>query len=885
MAPDRQAGMVTATAPALPGLAPGRQPPHRSDRPIIIGTVLVVIAIVAITAGIIWERRENTLASAQEEITKLDRVLAEQTARTFDSVDIVVASLAEEQRRGGITSAVQFQREKSGRETYDELRKRLSGLPQLDALSFDNAEGDVFSFTRSYPPPAPPISVADRDYFTALRDNPQLERFISEPVQTRDGTATWIITLARPIRAKDGSLVGLIHGSIQLRYFEDFYRDISLGNGSAIALFREDGTLLVRYPNASEIVGKAVGTSRDFGQMLGHAPSALIRISSPAYAGGPFVAALGRVPKFPLIVSVTLSEDSLFARWRFQAIIIAAAGMICAVTVCLIAWLIRRHLGAHAQMEQVRSQIENEKVVQVALRESQDRLNRAQRVARTGSAERNLVTGEIYWSEETYRIYGVDPATFTPSRKGRNALIVPEDRERIQAMLDGLGKGIRHPPTEYRIIRPDGETRWLYHEHEPIFDESGKPVRVVSTIRDITEQRLTEHQLAQAQKMEAIGNLTGGMAHDFNNLLGVIIGNLGLLRDEPSRNPADDELLKDAFDAALRGADLTRRLLAFARRQPLQPRLVQVNDLVQTITTLLRRTLGEHIEISLDLGTALWLIRVDPAQFEAAITNLSTNARDAMPDGGKLMIRTANVTLDELYVAQHAAARPGDYVVIEIADTGTGMSSQVEARIFEPFFTTKEVGKGTGLGLSMVFGFINQSGGHIHVYSELGEGTCFRLYLPRADQLAEEIVSDGSETTAVTGGSERVLVVEDNEQMRRVLVKQLNELGYRVVEAPDAPRALELLGAGEVDLLFTDIVMPGELNGAALAKEARRIVPRIKVLFTSGFPESRAGAGGWLGANDKLLNKPYRKDELARALRQVLDAPGAGVQKPVPAAG
>jgi CheY-like chemotaxis protein len=184
-----------------------------------------------------------------------------------------------------------------------------------------------------------------------------------------------------------------------------------------------------------------------------------------------------------------------------------------------------------------------------------------------------------------------------------------------------------------------------------------------------------------------------------------------------------------------------------------------------------------------------------------------------------------------------------------------------------------------------VFGFINQSGGHIHVYSELGEGTCFRLYLPRADQLAEEIVSDGSETTAVTGGSERVLVVEDNEQMRRVLVKQLNELGYRVVEAPDAPRALELLGAGEVDLLFTDIVMPGELNGAALAKEARRIVPRIKVLFTSGFPESRAGAGGWLGANDKLLNKPYRKDELARALRQVLDAPGAGVQKPVPAAG
>jgi PAS domain S-box-containing protein len=389
-------------------------------------------------------------------------------------------------------------------------------------------------------------------------------------------------------------------------------------------------------------------------------------------------------------------------------------------------------------------------------------------------------------------------------------------------------------------------------------------------IRDLTEKAAAEAQLRQAQKMEAIGSLTGGLAHDFNNLLGVIIGNLDLLESSPG-GPETGVLLKDALEAALRGSDLTRRLLAFARRQPLRPEVIEVNKLVSDIIMLLRRTLGENIELDMKLADALWPIRVDPAQLEASIVNLANNARDAMPTGGKLIIRTANASLDDAYAVQHADVQAGDHVLIEVCDTGSGMSADIQARIFEPFFTTKEAGKGTGLGLSMVFGFMKQSGAHINVYSEEGKGTCFRLYLPRTRAAADDLAPRAAAAEPAPGGSGTVLVVEDNEKMRRVVVRQLAELGYLTLEADHAAAALAVLRETRVDLLFTDIVMPGEMSGPELARAAMAVAPWLKVLFTSGFPEARAGSSGWLGENAKLLSKPYRKAELARALRHALD--------------
>jgi nitrogen-specific signal transduction histidine kinase/CheY-like chemotaxis protein len=395
---------------------------------------------------------------------------------------------------------------------------------------------------------------------------------------------------------------------------------------------------------------------------------------------------------------------------------------------------------------------------------------------------------------------------------------------------------------------------------------------VLAIVRDLSERDAIETQLRQAQKMEAIGQLTGGMAHDFNNLLSIIIGNLDFLAERLPPRPDLHELLKEALDAALQGADLNQRLLAFARLQPLQPKEVDINELTHRISRLLRRTLGESIEITLDRGDGIWPVLVDPAQLEASLVNIANNARDAMPSGGVLTIATTNRFLDEDYAAAHPGVVPGSYAMIEISDSGTGIAPEILGHIFEPFFTTKELGKGTGLGLSMVFGFIKQSGGHISVYSEVGVGTTFRLYLPPAAGAAE---TAGSEviTPAEPRGRETILAVEDNAGLRRILASQLKELGYRLLEAEDGPAALRILEAEQVDLLFTDVVMPGGLSGYDLARTALARWPAMKVVLTSGFPEVKLNGNGGNGppTNLRLLVKPYRKAELARILREALD--------------
>jgi signal transduction histidine kinase len=399
----------------------------------------------------------------------------------------------------------------------------------------------------------------------------------------------------------------------------------------------------------------------------------------------------------------------------------------------------------------------------------------------------------------------------------------------------------------------------------------GQTAELKGTVKaQAAKQAEIEAQLRQAQKMEAIGNLTGGMAHDFNNLLAVVIGNLDMLVNRRKNDADVQELGNEARDAALQGADLTRRLLAFARRQPLEPRQVNINDLISNHAQLLRRLLGPQVDIRLDLSSGIWPAIIDPTQLEAAITNLATNARDAMPHGGSLTIATGNRHLDEDYAATHAEVTPGDYALIEVTDSGTGIPQEVIARIFEPFFTTKEVGKGTGLGLSMIYGFIKQSKGHVSVYSEPGIGTTFRLYLPRVDGgAAAETVAAAVDTAR--GNGETVLAVEDVAALRRVVVRQLTDLGYRVLEAEDAKSALEVLAREKVDLLFTDVILAGGDTGFDLARAARARWPNLKVVFTSGFPDNKLGNATGPASTGKLLGKPYRKDDLAKALRAALN--------------
>jgi len=385
------------------------------------------------------------------------------------------------------------------------------------------------------------------------------------------------------------------------------------------------------------------------------------------------------------------------------------------------------------------------------------------------------------------------------------------------------------------------------------------------------ERAAFEHRMLQSQKLEAIGQLTGGLAHDFNNLLGIIMGSLELVA--PQLTPQSDagELVNNAIDAAKRGADLTRRLLIFARQQPLQSDYIELTEVVGGMSKLLARLLGENIEITLDIAPDTWPVIGDAAQLQTSLANLATNARDAMPKGGRLTIVTRNRRLDAHYTAEHPQVVAGEYAAIEVGDTGTGMPPEVLAHIFEPFYTTKERGKGTGLGLAMVFGFIKQSGGHINVYSEPGFGTTFRLYLPRARASDDALEANGEAPLAAPSAGETVLAVEDDAALRRVAVRQLRELGYRVLEADSALAALTVLETHKADLLFSDTVISGGVDGFELAREVIRRWPEIKVVLTSGLtgPLLHATLAS-LGHTVRLLAKPYQRAELARVLRDTL---------------
>ena len=387
-------------------------------------------------------------------------------------------------------------------------------------------------------------------------------------------------------------------------------------------------------------------------------------------------------------------------------------------------------------------------------------------------------------------------------------------------------------------------------------------------------REIAEQALRQSQKMEAVGQLTGGVAHDFNNLLTIIIGNLGIAKRGVVEARAE-RALNNALVGAERAAQLTQRLLAFSRRQPLNPRVLDVNKLILSISDLLARTLGEDIELETSGGAGLWSVEVDASELESTLLNLALNARDAMPEGGKLTIETSNAYLDEEYCRQHDGVVPGQYVLIAVSDSGAGMSTETIDRAFEPFFTTKEAGKGTGLGLSQVYGFMKQSEGHVKIYSEPGEGTTIKLYLPRRDGDEVDNSTDDSEGSD-RGRGETILVVEDDDGVRQYAAEILRDLNYQVIEAKDSATALRLLDAEKkFDLLLTDVVLPGK-NGRELANEVEKRRPEVKIIFMTGYSRNAIVHHGRLDAGTELIPKPLIERVMARKIRQVLDSRSNG---------
>lgn len=421
-----------------------------------------------------------------------------------------------------------------------------------------------------------------------------------------------------------------------------------------------------------------------------------------------------------------------------------------------------------------------------------------------------------------------------------------------------------------RNYRKDGAEFLVNVQISPVRNDLGEVTHFVGVQTDVTERRLAEDQLRRSQRMDAIGQLTGGVAHDFNNLLTVITGNLEMLEpkitDEKQR-----VMVEQAQEAAQLGASLTERLLAFARRQALIPRTIDVNDLVLGMTELLRRTLGGAIQIATVLENQLWKTKADPGQLESALLNLAINARDAMPDGGTLTIETANQELDAGRSDRSPEIAPGDYVVLSVTDNGVGMSDEVKEQSIEPFFTTKKASAGTGLGLSMVYGFAKQSDGHLVIESQFGQGTTVSLYLRKFDADATDVTTAARRTDTAQASGETVLVVEDDARVRRTSVLRLIELGYEVLQADSGQAALDILADGQqIDLLFTDIVMPGGMNGRDLAAKARRLVPGLKVLFTSGFADAGAVDSGGVEDGGLLIKKPYKTKDLASRIQEAL---------------
>jgi PAS domain S-box-containing protein len=460
----------------------------------------------------------------------------------------------------------------------------------------------------------------------------------------------------------------------------------------------------------------------------------------------------------------------------------------------------------------------------------------------------------------------------------RDPSIPAMHEEDYDAVLRNVAAGQPVRGLESTRRRLDGTVVDVVTSASPLIDVGRRGQGVLFLVEDVTERRNIERQLQQAQKMEAIGQLTGGLAHDLNNLLGIIIGNLDMLSEAKDIDTNDRQMIDAALSASLKGAELNRSLLAFARRQPLRVQRVEPRTILRDIVAILRRTLSERVEIRLDLAESLWPVRIDAAQLEAAILNVAVNARDAMPDGGTIAIRADNLRDRPRDLAPDVEGR--EFVRIAITDTGVGMPAEVLARVFEPFFTTKPVGRGTGLGLSMVYGFARQSGGDVRVESQLGRGTVVTLYLPR---IATEVAIGlrGEEgLSSLPGGSEAVLVVEDNAALRRIVVRQLQDLGYAVVAAPDGMAALDILKSDRaIDLLFSDIVMPGGMDGTSLAREAARIRPDLRILLTSGFIGD-AAAGNDLGEIDfPVLFKPYRRRDMAVRLRELLESRHADLRR------
>ncbi len=797
--------------------------------------------------------------------------------------------------------------------SVEPLYDRLSEVRAPHSESFSNllsiTDANGIPLFRSDDRSRPTVSLADREYFVQLRNLSKDELVIDA---TRRGRITGMMQyrFVRPI-LRDGRFDGVILLTLVPEHISEFYGNMALGPNSEAMMLSPDLRLIARHPvPAVDDYDRVIPGLKMWDDLALH-PSGRVRQASP-FDGVVRTYYYKRLADYPVVLVMGISDDDVLsglAEARSHMMWLAVTFALSGVVICLLVLRLLGHLAERKAAEEtmrrlsrllhmqsegnqavVRSNDEAElfkntcdividcggfRVAWIGMAEhDRDRTVRPVAVAGPEAAYVDMVKiswGEAPWSQ------GISGRAI---RQGAPQISRNFDQDpnmapwRELAAKHGLRSGIALP------LKDDAEVfgaLTIYSadacgfgpEEAKLLVELAEDVSYgVTALRTRRRHQEVEHALVQVQKMECLGHLTGGIAHDFNNLLQVILSNLDLsLRSLSGSSIAT--YLQNAVGGAQQGAKLTSQLLAFARRQPLRPEPLRIDRLVGEMTSMLRRTIGEHIDIEMGSSGGLWTALVDHNQLQNAILNLAINARDAMPGGGTLTIELSNAYLDNFYVAAHRDVRAGHYVMLAVTDTGVGMPPEVLDQAFEPFFTTKPEGAGTGLGLSMVYGFVKQSGGHVKIYSEVGQGTTIRLYLPRTEE--GEVVQKTEDEEMPHGNGETILVAEDDDAVRASVVAQLIELGYTVVEARNGEAALGILAAGQqVDLLFTDVVMPGALNGRLLAERVRKLLPDLPILFTSGYPENVMVRNGRLEDGVVLLSKPYRQFRLAEAIRDML---------------
>jgi PAS domain S-box-containing protein len=810
-----------------------------------MGVLAVNLFVIAVVALSLRSSRHQDRLQAETTARNLCQVLEQNLVGTINQINLALLAVKDEAEHQIATGGIR------GKVLNVYIAKQSAYLPDIHGVRMANKSGEEV-YGRGVAAD-PRISLAGRDYFRRSRDDPQAQLLVSDLVVDSDA-GTHVIIFARRINRPDGSFAGMVYARVSLEHLTWALSLVDVGSHGVVSLRGRDMAVLARYPITGDHDGQLGRTvlSPQFKELLNSDRSEGTYTAHSALDGVERTFTFRRISGHPFFIVLGLASSDYLAAWRHEATRMwALAALFCLFT--LLAWgttyyAWKRRLAAQTEIARLAHIVEttDDAVMSISLE------------------------GKVLsWNQAAERLYGYTWEELVTNVR----VLVPEERqeefERIrQAVM--AGRSLDH--YESIRVKKSGERVPVSLTISPLRDQTGRITGWSAIARDLTETKKAERleeQFRQAQKLESLGRLTGGVAHDFNNLLMVISSYTEMVQEQLAPENPLRRKTEQVLHAAARGASLTQQMLAFSRKQVLSPKIIDLNGVLADTTGMLKRMIGEDIDLLFFPDRSLWPIQADPGQITQVLLNLCVNARDAMPTGGKLTIETQNVTIAEQDASRQAGCAAGDYAMLAVTDNGTGMSQEVQERIFEPFFTTKEIGKGTGLGLSMVYGIVKQSGGYVSVYSEPGKGSCFKLYFSRAHEVVTETVV--SRTPVRHGKGQTILVVEDEEPLRESIVDYLSAHGYQILPASSGRQALDVAARhnGSIDLLLTDVVMPG-MSGPELEAQLRNSDGTIRTLYMSGYTDQAIVNHGMLYSQAAFLQKPFSLHALADKLKDLL---------------